>query len=235
VTGRPIARTTYEPEKEPPMTRTARRAAPTRCAALALAAGLAALALTSCSPERLGAAAVIDGQTVSTDELQAAARDYVDVVPGADPAEVQVAVLQRRIVSEIIDRAASEAGVAVRAGTVAAERDDLLDSIGGRKALVRALASSQQPTILAPSDVDQWVRDRLLFDALAAEISGEQLDPADPAAQEALNEANRQLSRTSRSMEIEVSPRYGEWDPRSGLTPLVSGGLSQTVAELRGS
>jgi hypothetical protein len=36
-------------------------------------------------------------------------------------------------------------------------------------------------------------------------------------------------------MEIEVSPRYGEWDPRSGLTPLVSGGLSQTVAELRGS
>jgi hypothetical protein len=75
----------------------------------------------------------------------------------------------------------------------------------------------------------------LLFDALAAEISGEQLDPADPAAQEALNEANRQLSRTSRSMEIEVSPRYGEWDPRSGLTPLVSGGLSQTVAELRGS
>jgi hypothetical protein len=29
-----------------------------------------------------------------------------------------------------------------------------------------------------------------------------------------------------------VSPRYGTWNSRQGLTPLVSGGLSKTAAEI---
>jgi hypothetical protein len=214
------------------MTRTARRARARR-AALALAAAGAVLALTGCTTERLGAAAVIDGETVSTDELQTAASDYLEVVPEADPADVQVAILQRAIVSEVIDETARRVGVGVREGRVAAERDDLLPSVGGREGLIRTLAQSQQPTILAPSDVDRWIKDRLLFNAIAAEISGRELAVDDPATQQALNEANRLLSRTSRAMDIEVSPRYGRWDPDSGITPLVSGGLSKTADELR--
>jgi hypothetical protein len=212
------------------MTRTTRRVRPRR-AALALTA--AVLALTGCSPERLGAAAVINDETVTTDELQTAARAYLEVVPGADPADVQLAILQRAIVSEVIDEAARQVGVGVREGRVAAERDDLLPSVGGRDGLIRTLAQSQQPTILAPGDVDRWIKDRLLFNAIAAEISGRELAPDDPATQQALNEANRLLSRTSRSMDIEVSPRYGRWDPESGITPLVSGGLAKTEDELR--
>jgi hypothetical protein len=211
------------------MTRTTRRVRPRR-AALALTA---VLALTGCSPERLGAAAVINDETVTTDELQTAARAYLEVVPGADPADVQLAILQRAIVSEVIDEAARQVGVGVREGRVAAERDDLLPSVGGRDGLIRTLAQSQQPTILAPGDVDRWIKDRLLFNAIAAEISGRELAPDDPATQQALNEANRLLSRTSRSMDIEVSPRYGRWDPESGITPLVSGGLAKTEDELR--
>jgi hypothetical protein len=212
------------------MTRTTRRVRPRR-AALALTA--AVFALTGCSPERLGAAAVINNETVTTDELQTAARAYLEVVPGADPADVQLAILQRAIVSEVIDEAARQVGVGVREGRVAAERDDLLPSVGGRDGLIRTLAQSQQPTILAPGDVDRWIKDRLLFNAIAAEISGRELAPDDPATQQALNEANRLLSRTSRSMDIEVSPRYGRWDPESGITPLVSGGLAKTEDELR--
>jgi hypothetical protein len=214
------------------MTRTVRRARARR-AALALAAAGAVLALTGCTTERLGAAAVIDGETVSTDELQTAASDYLEVVPEADPADVQVAILQRAIVSEVIDETARRVGVGVREGRVAAERDDLLPSVGGREGLIRTLAQSQQPTILAPSDVDRWIKDRLLFNAIAAEISGRELAVDDPATQQALNEANRLLSRTSRAMDIEVSPRYGRWDPESGITPLVSGGLAKTEDELR--
>jgi hypothetical protein len=215
------------------MTRTARRAHPQRTALALVAACLAVLGLGACAPERLGSAAVIDGRTVATDELQTAAEDYLEIVPQADPADVQRAILQRKIVSEVIDEAARRAGVGVRAGRVAAERDDLLPSVGGRKGLVRALAQSQQPTVLAPGDIDRWIKDRLLFNAIAAEISGRDLAPDDPATQQALNSANRLLSRTSRSMDIEVNPRYGRWDPQAGITPLVSGGLSKTVDELR--
>jgi hypothetical protein len=215
------------------MTCTARRVRPRRAALALVAAGTAVLALSGCSPERLGSAAVIDGETVSTDELQTAAQEYLEVVPEADPADVQVAILQRTVVSEVIDEAARRVGVGVRDGRVAAERDELLPSVGGRKGLIRTLAQSQQPTILAPGDVDRWIKDRLLFNQIAAEISGRELAEGDPATQQALNQANRLLSRTSRSMDIEISPRYGRWDPASGITPLVSGGLSKTAAELR--
>ena len=36
-------------------------------------------------------------------------------------------------------------------------------------------------------------------------------------------------------MDIEVSPRYGRWSPRTGIEPLVSGGLSQTADQLASS
>jgi hypothetical protein len=218
-----------------PMTRTARRARPRRAALALVGALVAGGALSGCAQDRLGAAALIGDRVVSTEELQEAAQSYLEVVPGADPADVQVSILQRMIVSEVIDEAAHRAGVAVREGRVAAERDELLPSVGGRKGLVRTLAQSQQPTVLAPSDVDRWIKDRLLFNAIAAEISGVELAQDDPATQQALNRANRLLSRTSRSMDIEVNPRYGRWDPSSGISPLVSGGLSKTVDELSDS
>lgn len=213
------------------MTSLARRTPQRRTVAALVAAGLAVLSLAGCSQDRLGAAAVVDGRPIATEELQRATRDYLDVVPGGDAGEAQLAILQRMIVSAVIDELAREVGVSVRDGRVAAQRDDVLRSVGGRRGLVRRLAKEQQ-TVLAPSDVDRWVKDRLLFNAVAAEFGGGDLDPAAPATQEALTRANDELRRTSAKMDIEVSPRYGSWDPEKGLSPLVSGGLSRTVAEL---
>jgi len=42
------------------------------------------------------------------------------------------------------------------------------------------------------------------------------------------------LLKAGRSLDIEVNPRYGEWNPRRGVSPLVSGGLSKTAAQLAG-
>ena len=217
------------------MTSTARRdrsPATRRTAALLVAAGAFAVILSGCSPDRVGSAAVIDGRTVSSDDLQANARAYLAVVADGDAGDAQRAILQRMIVSAAIDEAARKAGVRVPDGRVAAERDQLLESVGGPKALIRTLAESQQPTVLAPQDIDRWVKDRLLFRGIAEGIAGGTLDPEGAETQQALDETNTLLREASQRVDVEVSPRYGTWDPDTGLAPLLSGGLSQTAAEL---
>jgi hypothetical protein len=215
------------------MTRTAPRLSrPRRTAVALVAAGLAAAALAGCSPDKVGSAAVIGDRTVSTDELQSAARDYLKIVPDADAGEAQRAILQRMIVSAVIDEAAEEAGVSVSAGRIAADRDEALDSVGGKKELVQALAQSQQPTVLPPGMIDRWVEDRLLFNKMAEEIAGRPVASQDAAVQEALQQVNQNLSDVSKRIDIEISPRYGTWNPDRGIEPLVSGGLSSTEDDL---
>ncbi len=54
----------------------------------------------------------------------------------------------------------------------------------------------------------------------------------DPEAEQAIAAANEALRAAGEQIDVEVSPRYGTWDPASGITALVSGGLSKTAAEL---
>ena len=72
----------------------------TRTAAALAIALVAAAGLSGCSDQRLGAAAVVDGKLISTDDVQKSTRDYLKIVPGADPAQVQRDVLQRLILAE---------------------------------------------------------------------------------------------------------------------------------------
>lgn len=202
----------------------------TVAAAVVLTAGLVVLA--GCSSDRVGTAAVIEGRTVTVDDLQTSAREHLAVVPAGDAGDAQRAMLQRMIISAAIDDAARDAGVRVRAGQLASERAAVLESVGGRKELIRALATSQQPTVLAPGDIDRWIKDRLLFRAIAEEIAGGPLSAQSPETEQAIATANEALRAAGRQVDVEVSPRYGTWDPESGITPLLSGGLSKTGAEL---
>lgn len=196
-------------------------------AALA-AASIAVSGLAGCSDSRLGAAAVVDGNVISTDTLQDLTRRYLDVVPDADSGEAQRRILERIIFSRVIDKAARTAHVHARPGEVAGERQALLRQAGGRRGLVRALASQEQPTVLAPSYVDRWFEDRVLYRRLAAKLAGS----GDATSSAALNRAGDAVLEAGRSMDIDVNPRYGTWNTRRGLSPLVSGGLSKTAAEL---
>jgi len=204
--------------------RTARRRRLTAAAGLACAA---TLLLSGCSDARLGAAAVVDGDAIPVTDLQDATNEYLEIIPGGDPKQAQVAILQSMIISEVLDEVAQDNGVRVPDGKIAAERDDLFESFGGRRGLVRTLANSQQqPTILAPSGVERWVKDRLLFNAIAEEVGGGPLNTADPEAQQVLVEVQDQLTKAGEDLDIEVNPRYGTWNPKRGITPLVSGGLA---------
>lgn len=194
----------------------------------ALAVALVAAGLTGCSvQERLGSAAVVDGHSITTSELQDATNGYLRLVPDADKSNAQLRILERMILSRVIDAEARTVGVHATPGEVAKERDDLLGSVGGRKGLVRQLAAGQSPVVLAPSYVDRWFRDRVLYLKIAKKLGG-----GDANTQQAAQRTTQQLIATGRSMDIEVNPRYGTWNPRRGVTPLVSGGLSQTAAQI---
>jgi hypothetical protein len=203
----------------------------TRSAAVLVVALVTAAALSGCSDQRLGSAAVVDGDSIPTSDLQAASRAYLKLVPEAESAEVQRSILQRIILSEVIDKAAREKGVGVSAGKVASERDDLLGSVGGRKGLIRALATQQQATVLAPQYVDRWFKDQLLFRRIARQVAG---PGGDPRSTEVSNATSALLSKTASGMDIEVSPRYGTWSTQKGVTALLSGGLAQPPSELNG-
>ena len=199
-----------------------------RSATAGAAALLAATALSGCSADHLGAAAVVDGHRISTDELQKATRGYLAAVPDAESGEAQLRILERLILSRVIDAEANKLDVHASPARVAKERDRLLPSVGGRKGLVRQLASGAQPIVLAPSYVDRWFKDRVLYTRIARTLAR----GGDPSSNANINRTTRALIKTGRSLDVEVNPRYGTWDARNGLTALVSGGLSKTAAEL---
>lgn len=195
----------------------------------AAAALLAVTSLTSCRPDQVGAAAIVDGKTISVHQLQDATTDYLKAVPKGNAGDAQQAILQQMIVSAVVAKAGDTAGVTVSAGEVAAQRDQILDSVraGAKAAKVservfvsRQLAQSQNATVVPPSQLDQFIRDQLMASKLGQN---------DPAA------ANEAIIKAAADTDVEVNPRYGRWDPQQGLAPLVSGGLSKTVEELSSS
>ena len=193
------------------------------------AALLAVTSLTACRVDQVGTAANIDGESISVEELQDATRDYLAAVPSGDSGGAQQAILQQLIVSAVIEKAADTAGVSVTAGEVAAQRDQVLASvreparaakISARAFISRQLSQGEQPAVVAPARLEQFIRDQLL---------ASKLSEGDSAA------ANEALQAASKETDVEVNPRYGRWDPAQGLAPLISGGLSSTVDELSGA
>ncbi|MGH8939497.1 MAG: hypothetical protein ACRDV2_09115 [Actinomycetes bacterium] len=206
-----------------------------RVAALVLAA---AATLPACGPDQIGTAAVIGGERISVADLQRDTRDFLAAAPGTDAAAGQGTMLQGLIVSQVIEAAAEDVGARVTDGQVAAERSRLLaplrsqagqEQVSARVLAVRQLA--QQQTYLPPQELDRFVRDQLLFQA----ISEAAAQGAAPGSEEAAAATNEALVSASRGLSVDVNPRYGTWDPERGLARQVGGGLSKTVDELTGT
>jgi hypothetical protein len=193
-----------------------------------LVALLAAVSLTSCNSDELGAAAIVDGKVITTDQLQAATQSYFATVPSADKKTAQLRILEQMILSRVVAAAARKENVGVTKGTVAKQRQLIFTSTKGRKGLVRALATQQNPVVLPPSLVDSWIRDQLLFRKITTKLA----NGGDPQSAEASQSGSRALIAAGKSMNIKINPRYGTWNPNRGVQAQVSGGLSKTVTEL---
>ena len=199
-----------------------------RSLVVAVAALFATVSLTACSPDQLGAAAIVDGTVISTKTLQSSTRAYLAIVPNGDRTQVQQRILERMILSRVIAKVARENHVNVSIGTVAKQRDQLFQTTKNRRGLVAALAQQQTAVIVPPGYVDQWIRDQLLFRKIVTKLAG----GADPTSAAASTRGTNALAATGKTMKIEINPRYGTWNPNRGVEALVSGGLAKTAAQL---
>jgi hypothetical protein len=199
-----------------------------RSLVVAVVALLASVSLAACSPEQPRAAAIVDGDVISTDTLQTSARAYLAIVPNADRTQVQQRILERMILSRVIAKVAHDNQITVSTGNVAKQRDQLFQTTKNRRGLVAALAQQQTAVIVPPGYIDQWVRDQLIFRQVVTKLAGSD----DPSSAAASSRATGALAATGKKMKIEINPRYGTWNPNRGIEALLSGGLAKTSAQL---
>ncbi|UQA95015.1 SurA N-terminal domain-containing protein [Streptomyces halobius] len=180
----------------------------------ATAALLAAMPLLAAcgSDAHPGAAAIVEGKRITVSQLQAKVKDVRDAQARSpqgsqlimNTGRLGLATLNSMIFDEVLARSAKDAGVTISRDEIQKWRAQAEKRAGGAERL-RAMWLQQG---VAPNEIDGVVRNQLLLDGLAKRIGA---DRGQSAGQQRLAEA---LSRTSRSMGIDVNPRYGEWDDK---------------------
>ncbi|MBA0049407.1 hypothetical protein E0L36_00290 [Streptomyces sp. AJS327] len=168
--------------------------------------------LSACGDEsHPGAAAVIEGDRISTAQLQSSVNAVRDAQRDAPRGEDMIkhtgqlsrATLHRMIHDEVIARAGKDAGVSVSRRDVQAARAQFASNMGGARQFEAALLREE---LIAPGKVDHWVRSQVTVSKLARKDG---IDSGTPQGSQALA---RKLSKVSESMRIDVNPRYGKWD-----------------------
>lgn len=194
-----------------------------RRSALTLSAAATLLAatplLTACGSEgQPGAAAVVNGDRITMSQLQARVRAVRDAQRAAPQGEQLIrrtgrltrATLDGMIRHRVVARVAKDAGVHVSRSDVERTRARYEKQAGGAKNLQAALLQQQA---LAPSDIDDRVWLELAVGKIA-KASG--IDLRTTQGSQALT---KKFADASKSMDIEVNPRYGAWDSdKAGLT-----------------
>ena len=205
-----------------------RRSAYTVSAAVALA--VTAPLLTGCGSEepRAGAAAVVDGERITTAQLQARTEAVRDAQRGEEDADQLLRVgglnhhnLGEMISARVVRRAAADEGASVTRREVQEARATAERREGGKVMLERKLL---RENALAPSQIDDHFRTSLLFTKLIAALN---VQPGSPEADKVIS---AKLIDTSKEMGVKVSPRYGSWDyNRFGLGDQERGWIKPTV------
>ncbi|MFI1741090.1 SurA N-terminal domain-containing protein [Streptomyces sioyaensis] len=157
-----------------------------------------------------GAAAIVDGKRITVSQLQAKVKD-VRAAQAESPqgselvmntGRLSLATLNGLIFDEVLARSAKDAGVTVSRADVQRWRAEAERQAGGAERL-QAMWLQQG---IAPDEIDTMVRNQLLLDGVAKHLGA---DRGKPQGQQKLARA---LAKTSRSMGIDVNPRFGKWD-----------------------
>ncbi|MCZ1009545.1 SurA N-terminal domain-containing protein [Streptomyces lydicus] len=176
-------------------------------------AGLLAAAplLAACgSDAHPGAAAIVDGKRITVSQLQAKVKD-VRAAQAKSPqgdqlimntGRLSLATLNGMIFDEVLARGAHDAGVTVTRRDVQRWRAQAERQAGGAGRLKEMWLQQG----IAPDEIDSMVRNQLLLDGVAQRLGA---DRGKPQGQQKLAQA---LAKTSRSMGIDVNPRFGKWD-----------------------
>ncbi|MFD5876302.1 SurA N-terminal domain-containing protein [Streptomyces sp. NPDC060322] len=185
-----------------------------RRTALALSAATLAAAplLTACGSEaHPGAAAVVGGDRIDVATVQSRAADVRDAqqAPGQSAELVKKsgqltrAKLHGLIFGRVLDRAAEDAGVSVSRKEIQQIRAAAAAQSGGDKGLRTVMLEQRW---VAPGQIEEDLRQEVQLPKLAQALGA---DLQSPAGQQAVQEA---LTKASKSLHIDVNPRYGSWD-----------------------
>ncbi|MFJ8110259.1 SurA N-terminal domain-containing protein [Streptomyces sp. NPDC096132] len=173
---------------------------------------MAAPLLTACgSDAHPGAAAVVGGQRITVaqletrvDEVRAAQRavvtddaQYAQVV--AQTGTLTRDTLHGMVLDRVLDRAAQDAGISVSRREVQQARAGLEQQWGGAKGLETAWL---QQYGIPPQRLDENLRLQLEAQKLATQLGTTTSEAAFWSA----------LSATSKTLDVDVNPRYGSWD-----------------------
>ncbi|MCU0302396.1 MAG: SurA N-terminal domain-containing protein [Candidatus Nanopelagicales bacterium] len=182
----------------------------------ALALGGLALVLAGCGVTQAGQAATADTFRIPQSEVDAQVRAVMAQVqdaPGAPPAGLALATTQRLVRDELVAGKAAELGITVSQADVDAGVAELAEQYGGQAGLEQSAAQAGIPA----DQIEPFVRSNLLIEGITAQSGG---DEAAVAAA---------LGDFSEQVDVQVSPRYGTWDP-VGLQ-IVPGSSVATPAE----
>ncbi|MEU9876786.1 SurA N-terminal domain-containing protein [Streptomyces phaeochromogenes] len=185
-----------------------RRTAFLLSAALVTAAPL----LTACGNDaHPGAAAVVGGDRITVSQLENRVNEVRSAQQAATTGEAQYEqaiaksggltrdTLHGMVLDRVLHQAAQDAGVTVTRKEVQSFRGELEKQAGDAKAL--EVAWLQQYGV-APERLDDNLRVQIEAQKLAAALG---TDTSQPAFWQALSEA-------SKKMDVDLNPRYGDWD-----------------------
>ncbi|MEW2520297.1 SurA N-terminal domain-containing protein [Actinacidiphila alni] len=194
-----------------------RRRTAVSIAAAALLAASPALTACGSGPAHPGAAAVVGDQKITVSTLQHQVnqvRDAQAKSPQAAQLTSQSGKLSRQtltmlVQSEVIDKAAADAGVTVSDAEVQQMHAQALQQFQGDEAQFEQAVLEQAQ--VAPSGIDDYFRTTLQVNKLEQSLG---YQPGSDTATEALVAA---LAKTSKSLGVHVNPRYGTWNVKQAV------------------
>ncbi|MFF8192087.1 SurA N-terminal domain-containing protein [Streptomyces bobili] len=185
-----------------------------RRTALLLSAAIVAAGplLTACGNEaHPGAAAVVGGQRITVSQLEGRVNEVraAQRAAVADDAQYAQAIartgtlardtLHGMVLDQVLHRAAEDAGITVSRKEVQAMRAGLEQQAGGAKGLETTWL---QQYGIPPQRLDENLRLQLEAQKLAARLGTDTSRP----------EFWNALSKASTELDVDLNPRYGDWD-----------------------
>jgi len=166
---------------------------------------MAALALSACSSQTAGSAAVI-GDTRITDssvstEVEGLLAAQGRSIDDASPTMMSTA-LGRAVTTELVDQFATREGITVNQGEIDAVLDAYSEQAGGLAEFESYLLTQD----VAPDQITSIIRLNIQVEKL-----GQKLAPGESPDMQSLA-VFQSVGRYSEEVGVEISPRYGSWD-----------------------
>lgn len=172
----------------------------------AVVALVAVLALSACSGQTAGSAAVVGGTRITDESISAEVENLLTAqgknVDDASPS-MMATTLGRAVTTELVDQVATKEGVTVNEGEIDAVLDAYGEQAGGLAEFEKYLLTQD----VAPDQITSIIRLNIQVEKLGAKLAPNESPDMQSLA------VFQTIGKYSEQVGVEISPRYGTWDP----------------------